>query len=674
MGSNPLVRFSLLLLLGAAVAFALGYWLLPDFASDEVPLQPVVETPTDPTPQPTESRRTEIEAQRTEIGGAPVVASDKAGLRVFVCDGFGTALVEAQVKVGRQLTKATDERGYAEFELRAGRHWLEVVPKEARDGAAFRQRVTAVLGKVVEVRAQVSGATDGSIFCRVVAAEDRSPLEGATVAVYPYGGGEAVTDAEGIAQLLVEGDCEFLVARIEGRSLRRVVPNAESFGEDGVLEIPVAKSAVLALQVIDREASPVEAAEVRVTAMPWSLVHPANAKARGEPEVWSADLAGGAAEFGDLPIAVPLLVEVTPREALSAPVRQTVELVAGKNELRLQLDPLGAIHGRVLDVAGSPVGGARVVASRVFGDEVVEQLAEGKAERAALSETDGTFRFDELEAGAYVLQLQNTENWASRSVRVDVAAGAEVAAELRAVAALAIAGRLVGPGNRPISAFEVHAMQKGVIVSSAITDNDGAFALKSLAPGDYEVFTELYDQELAMRAPVRVPAGRSGIQIEVASVTGSIAGGIAGDDVRADTFVRGYRRGGDETFGSRCDLDGKFEFQRMREGTWDLVATDGDGRVGVLHGVVLEAGKATAGLEIAMGQGGIVRPVHPSADAFAIVRGVDVAATGSLERGLPGEARVPVGAWTVEFRVRGRVVARREVNVAKGQQVVADVR
>lgn len=668
------MRFPLLLLLGAVVAFALGYWLLPDFAPDDVPVLPEAGTPADPTPAPTEPRRTEPEAPRTEIGGAPAVAADKAVLRVFVCDGFGTALPEANVKVGRLAPKATDERGFAEFELRAGRHWLEVAPKEARDGSVLRQRVTAVLGKVVEVRAQVSGAADGSIFCRVVAAEDGAPLEGATVAVYPYGGGESVTDAEGIAQLLVEGDCEFLVARLEGRSLRRVVPSADRFGEDGVLEIPLAKAAVLALQVLDREASPVEAAQVRVTAMPWSLVHPANAKVRGEPEVWSAELANGAAEFGDLPFAVPLLVEVTPREGLSAPVRQTVELVVGRNELRLQLDPLGAVRGRVLDASGTPIGGARVVASRLFGDEVVEQLAEGKAERAALSETDGSFRFDELEAGVYLLQLQNTESWASKSARVEVAAGAEAAVDLRAVAAMAIAGRLVGPGNRPISAFEVHAMQKGVIVSSAITDNDGAFVLKSLAPGEYDVFTELYDQELAMRAPVRVPAGRSGIQVEVASVTGSIAGGIAGDDVRADTFVRGFRRGGDETFGSRCDLDGKFEFQRIREGTWDLVATDGDGRVGVLHGVVLEAGKPTAGLEIAMGNGGVVRPVHPSADAFAVVRGADVAWTGSLERGLPGEARVPVGNWTVEFRVRGRVVGRREVTVAKGQQVVAEIR
>lgn len=675
MGSNALVRFPLLLLLGAVAAFALGYWLLPDFAPDDVPVTPPAVTvggggpsrPVDPTPAPPDRTR----ASGPEDGSVP---ADKAFVRVFVCDRLGTALRAAVVRVGKSKEQRTDERGITEFDLRAGRHWLEVAPADARDGAVLRQRVTAVLGKRVEVRAEVSGAAGGEVFCRVVAAEDKKPVEGATVAVYPYGSGEAVTDAEGIAQLAIEGDFEFLVARSEGRSPRRVVPVPQSFGEDGVIEVPLALSAVLALQVVDQEASPVEAAQVSITAMPWSLVHPAGAPARGEPETWTGDLDGGVLEFGDLPVGVPLLLEVMPPTGASAPHRETVELSTGRNVRQIRLANLGSVLGRVRDAAGTPVPGARVVAARLFGDEVVEALAEGKAELAALTETDGSFRFEGLEAGTYAVQLQGTENWASRLARTDVAAGAEAPVELRAVTALAIAGRLVGPGNRPISAFEVHALQHGVVVSSAITDEAGAFTLKSLAPGEYEVFTELYDQELAMRAPVRVPAGRSGVVIEVASVTGSMNGSVTGGDARPDTFVRGWRRGGDETCGGRCDLDGKFEYQRIREGTWDLAVVDGEGRVGVLHGVVVAAGKPTGGLELQLGPAGIVRPLHASADEFAVVRGADVAWRGPIERGLPGEARVPTGAWTVEFCVRGRVVARREVTVAKGQQVVVDCR
>ncbi|MEQ1630991.1 MAG: carboxypeptidase-like regulatory domain-containing protein [Planctomycetota bacterium] len=667
------MRSTLLMLLLAVASFAGAYFLWPVDNGAVVPQDPI-ETAGEKDPVSTQSPTQPIE-RRTEV--TTTREKPKPGIavvRVLVCNGSSVPIAGCRVQPGKQAAKTTDENGIAEFELRPGRHWIEVQPEDARAGAVLRQRVTATVGEIVEVRAVLVAEAGGQIWCRVVAADTNLPIEGAHVMVYPYGEAEAVTDAEGLVAVEVAGDYEFLVAHAEGRAMRRVVPVAKSFGEDGVIEVPLAKAADLSITAVDAAGEPVPDCLCTVTAMPWSLVYPQGAPPRGMPEVWTAQLdERGVCGFADLPPTVPLVVTVAPPAGTAAAATQTFELAPGPNQQRIQLTSLGNIVGRVLDAGGTPIPSARVAAVQMHGDEALTELAENVDGLAALTEADGTFELKELDPGTWALAVQATQGWVSPCLRVEVLAGETARIDLKAQRALSIAGRLTGPGNRPISAFEVHAMKGDTLVASAVTDRDGLFTIESLADGEYEITTELYDQDLAMREPVRVRAGRTGLEVKVAAVNGSLRGRAKNAfELRPDTFVRGFRRSGREVVAGRVDLDGRFEYGRLREGTWDFVAYDGDGSVGVAHGVVVKAQASTDDVVVELARGGVVRPMHPLADAFAVVRGEDVAMRGPLERGLPGEAAVPSGAWTVEFYVRGRAIARREVAVVAGQQVVVD--
>ena len=356
-------------------------------------------------------------------------------------------------------------------------------------------------------------------------------------------------------------------------------------------------------------------------------------------------------------------------------LREPLELRSGKNEKRVELSSLASIVGRVLDAGGAPIASARVAALRLHGEETMTFLPEEAQGLSAVSELDGTFRIEGLDPGAYAVSLVGNEDWASRTERVDLPPGGSVKTEVRAQRAQSISGTLTGPGNRRISAFEVHAMRDGTLVGTSVTDKEGEFSIKGLVPGDYQITTELYDQELAMREPIVVPAGRVGVSVKVVSVMGTLRGRIiGGDSLRPDTFVRAQRRDGKEAAAGRCDLDGRFEYGRLREGVWDVHVTDGAGRVGGASSIKVVAGEPTADVEIALMQGAVLRPMHPTADQFVVVRGGEIVAFGPLERGLAAEVVVPPGKCTVVFRVRGRDVARRDVTPVPGQQTVVDAR
>ena len=668
------MRFPLLLLLGAVASFALAFTLWPSL-DDGHDLAP---------PDATQSeagngRKTEDDgnASRTAVDNGPERTGSAAAIvRIIVTSTAGFPIADCDVKVAKLAVQRTDENGIVQAEVRPGRHWVEVRPMGADPQSFVRQRVTAVRGEVVTARLVLAATGGGVIWCRVVAAENGAPIEGANVSAYPYGGAEKVTDQDGLVALQIEGEHEFLVAKTEGRSVRRILSVAENFGEDGVLEVPLPLASELKVTVVGADEEPVAGTLVVVTAMPWSLMHPTRSTPRGEAETWTAETdEKGMCGFADLPPACALLLEATSVVGGHSAFRESTQLTTGANERTIQLGSLGSIVGRVLDAAGTPVPGARVATVRLFDQETMEFLPEDAHTSSTISETDGSYRIEGLEPGSYAIALHATEGWASKCSRVELPTGGSAKTDLRAVAALSIRGTLTGPGNRPISAFEVHAMKGDTIVGSSVTNRQGEFSIESLVPGDYTIFTELYDHDLAMREPIVVPAGRSGVAVQVASVMGTLRGRIiGGDSLRPDTFLRAQHRGGLEAAAGRCDLDGRFEHGSVREGVWDLHVTDGAGRVGIASAVRVVAQESTPELEIALMPGAWLRPSHPNADKFIVMRGEETVAFGPLERGLPGQTVVPPGKCTVVFYVRGREVSRKDTVAALGQHTVVEVR
>jgi hypothetical protein len=134
------------------------------------------------------------------------------------------------------------------------------------------------------------------------------------------------------------------------------------------------------------------------------------------------------------------------------------------------------------------------------------------------------------------------------------------------------------------------------------------------------------------------------------------------------------RRGSDDAIGNRCDLDGAFRCDGLRAGTWDVTAQGRRGSVAVISALVVLPGRVTVAVTGALEPGALLRPHSDSADEFVVANGDTVAAADNLQRGVPGEATVPPGAWTVVFRRAGAEVARREVRVQAGEVAVVEAR
>ena len=661
------MRALLLLALAGLVALVLAA-LLWQRAGLAPPQQP---GPSRPAPARTAPDAPAPAVPRESLGNAGserAVDPHVGVVRVLALAETRAPLADCTVQVGDAQGR-TGSDGAVEFELAPGRHWLDAQAPDA-DRMPVRQRVTAVGGRVVEVTATLALRIAPGLWCRVVAADERTPLQGAHLVPQPSADAEVETPADGTVLVPGGGEAEFVRVVAPGRALRRVVPAAGHATAAQALEVPLERAAELQIAVVDAGGGAVGDVDVTVTAMAWSLCWPAVAAARGGPELWTVRVgADGIGLLRDLPPHCPLVVAAAPPTCAAAPGTATFELAPGRNERQLVLQPLAEVHGRVVDAGDRPVALARVVAVPAALEVSVLVLPERAQGESTTTAADGTFQLVGLAAGAWLLGLQGTPDWSASCRRIELRPGDAARADLRAEPALAISGRLLGPGNQPISAFEVHALVAGIVVATAVTERDGSYRLEALAPGDYDVATELYEHSLAMAEPVRATAGRSDVDLRVVSVLGAARGHCEPQvDDAGDWWLRGWRRGGTETCGGRCDLDHRFEQSALRAGTWDFAVTDARGNVGVLHGVEVVAGGSTPELAIVVRPGAIVRPSHPAADAFRIERGDDVAARAALERGLPGEAIVPPGDWTVVFLRAGFAIARRDVTLAQGQQ------
>ncbi|MGE3171892.1 MAG: collagen binding domain-containing protein [Planctomycetota bacterium] len=657
-----------LLLAAALVALVLAVVFLPDswFGAPASP-----PGGTDPTsvapPQPGQSsggdRKPAMRQPADDLGGR------RGRVVVLVQDERGVPLADCTVALGDARPVVTDAAGEAVFVVGPARLQLEVSAKDPRERTTARQRLTAVAGTELRVVVELTLLEVPDCWLRVVTAAG-APIEGAEVTAQPYGDVVGATDANGMLRVPRGQGGDFLRVGADGRAAVRAVASAGHETAVAALEVRLEDEAVLLLRAVDAEQRAVREGEVTVTAMPWSMAA-AGGPAVGGPELWVGSFdVDGLCTFRGLPPGRPLFVTVVPPFELAAPGTIAWTLEPGPNDRELQLDALGEIRGRVTDAGGHPIGGARVKAVRAGGDDASSVLPDGVRGESILTGDDGGFRLGPLLPGTWLIGLEEAD-WTAACRRVEVPAGGTANAVLRAERALRIAGRLVGPDNRPIGMFEVHAMQAGTLVATAITEKDGSFEIGSLAPGEYEVFTELYDHRLAMLEPVRARAGSGAVLVRVVSVLGDLRGHHTAAGT-GDVWWRALRRGGQEFAGGRCDLDGRFEQQRLRAGTWDVILHDQRRRVGAVHGVEIAPDQLSPDLEVQLAPGAVLRPVHPTADAFEVRSDDRLVARDGLQFGLPGDALVPPGSWTVVFSRDGVELARREVTVAAGDAVLVE--
>src|SRR5262245_11725147 len=325
----PAMRAPLLLALAALVAFALAALLWQRSG----PVPPVQAGPSAPPSARTATDAPPPEVPRVPLGntaGERTVDPHVGVVRVLALAETREPLADCTVKVA-DAEGRTGSDGAVEFELAPGRHWLDA---QAADPGRMpvRQRVTAVGGRVVEVVATLAARIAPGLWCRVVAADERTPLPGAHLVPQPSADAEVETGADGTALVPGGGEAEFVRVVAPSRALRRVVPAAGHATAAQALEVPLERAAELQLALVDAGGGAVADVDVTVTAMAWSLCWPAAAGARGGPELWTVRVgADGKGQLRDLPPRCALIVTAAP-PGTAAPGTATWELEPGRNE------------------------------------------------------------------------------------------------------------------------------------------------------------------------------------------------------------------------------------------------------------------------------------------------------------------------------------------------------
>jgi S1-C subfamily serine protease len=261
------------------------------------------------------------------------------------------------------------------------------------------------------------------------------------------------------------------------------------------------------------------------------------------------------------------------------------------------------LTGRVLDVGGGPIGGARLSFS-LFGPP-----APGQTPVAVAADGTGAYRVA-LPAGTHHAFVQ-ADGYAP--ARAPVAVFGAQARDFRLQPASTIAGRVVRHGTgAPVNSARVRAESRGYF-AEAETDAEGAFLIADLEAGDY-----------AVRAQAGPLAGRS-VRPVVVGVAERVDGVVIEVETARAISGRVSHRGGGPVAGARVELaestpfagggilrgealsgaDGRYRLEGVLPGTYRLSAA----AAGLARGnrPVTVAGADVTGADVELGATGLVR-------------------------------------------------------------------
>jgi RNA polymerase sigma factor (sigma-70 family) len=400
--------------------------------------------------------------------------------------------------------------------------------------------------------------------------EHEAPVGGARVAIDANPAIVVTTEADGsfVVEGLIPRDYRLEATAGEGyagpvrlRVSERTEPVTLRLARAGVVEVVVTAAA---------GGKPVAGAEVELrSTLTWQATTDGKGVARlaGIGAVW-APLVVRAAGFA--PGALMLSTSGDP----AAPARIAVALSGG-----------AAIAGRVVDEAGTPIGGARVVAiSAAEPFPVVDVRRDGVTTRP-----DGSFEIPHVAAGTWRLTASHGDHAPATSAPLTVdGTSARTGVELVVAAGGIVRGEVRDAGGQPVAAAEVSVVVRGHLEwrarRSAFTAADGTFAIAGLPRRALDVVAA-HDAGASAIAAVDLAARREQRVELVLDVTGRIAGTVvdrAGEPVgdaqviaepqwtgdvadRAAWSVRGIRE-------AVTDQGGAFTFTGLPDGTYRLRA------------------------------------------------------------------------------------------------------
>jgi len=429
---------------------------------------------------------------------------------------------------------------------------------------------------------------------------------------------------------------------------RKAVPQPVEIAGDRstVRDFRVDLGSDLAVTVGDADGRPVEGVEVRFSA-----------------EVGGRGLSGflpptgpdGMTACRGAPGSGTILFEVPP--GASGDARLEVDLAAPPAAVRLDLRPSRRIEGEAVGETGTPIAGARVVAS----------CPGGGPEDGAIADDDGRFTFFRPRGEGFRLEASCPAIWLAGTVEVPPAEGS---GPLRVVLrrGATVAGRVVDPGGHPVPGARVVLSGEGGR-REALADPGGRFAFAvsgrshDLSASDAAFAVPAVMQGTAAGTPVELVLGRGGsIRGRVVLPGGRpLRSGASIAIVRAAGLPAGAPR--------RTGPDGWFSIDGIRPGPLSLRAWGPEFSFAASAVVEVREGAEAVEVEIPIGEAPALEVVVVDGEREARIDGALVSLAsvkGSCDRrtGGGGVARfpfLPPGAYELEVEAPGGSGAVRRI-------------
>jgi protocatechuate 3,4-dioxygenase beta subunit len=443
-----------------------------------------------------------------------------------------------------------------------------------------------------------SGVLTGKIKLLVLEAGPQ-PLGGVAVQLLGHGGGgrggkfehAAETDAEGVFSLNGVPAHVGYVLLIDHPPYRRIVLRGIGVERDRTTDVGVillGAPTALGGEVLDARGRPVPGATVQVLrdrsqgdsfdlrGAIFELQSAMNFVAEARAEV------DGSFVVRDLPPARYVLRVSAPGYATTFRTGVLVTPDENSTNVRVVLDPGSGFEGRVLDEAGRPLAGARVIAVAIPGKTL------NRFDRIDVTTgSDGRYRIDTLVTG----MLYGVEAWAEGYAPTGrpLTTGEGVReVDFRLVRSGRIEGRVTdadtGAGVPDCQVTVLAGPIVGVSPVSTVTDAGGGFVLEHVNPGPVIVFSakaEGYQPgdraDLKSVNGLRVTSGETTWVDWKLRAGGSVSGRVTSDAGRPVAYARvaliDRRRSRQRWTGeisAMTDVDGRYELVGVREGTYDL--------------------------------------------------------------------------------------------------------
>lgn len=332
------------------------------------------------------------------------------------------------------------------------------------------------------------------------------PVPGAVVSVSSNPRRSVTTDENGeFAFDKMMGRSYSLAARAPGGVAGPVTAKLTAKSDPVVLRLKPAGS--VKVTVVGNEKKPVAAATVELRGLDEQLV--------------SAD-ASGVATF---PAVVAGGYEVVAQAPGYAPAKQFTMVTTGATELTMALVSGASVAGRVIDEAGKPVAGARVLYSGAsdWGLQADERRD------GVMSGPDGAFAFTALPAGSFRFVARHEEYAPGSSAIVTLDGTTPVqGVEVKLTGGATVAGRVVDGSQAPVAGARVRVgvASRGMIgmePRQVYSGADGGFVVRGLPRKPLEAVA-VGETGSSANVPIDTTAGDVKDLVITIDQTGTIAG------------------------------------------------------------------------------------------------------------------------------------------------------